>query len=254
MKDLTLLLTLVSMLSSSAFALSNELPKELRIARQEDYPPYIYEKDGELVGICTELVEAAFSLLGISVSYNEYPFSRMLKKAEWGQVDAVMMVFRTPEREEYLYYPDNSLFYEHNSFFVKKSTQITYSGKLEELRNYAIGIVFGFSYGEQFDNAAYIEKEVSANHELLLRKLRGNRFKVGLGNKHVVQFYADTIGFEDGIEFLEPNHFDKEPLYVAFTKKVPGYDKLAERFSQALDELKESGQYQQILAKYKIQQ
>lgn len=164
-----------------------------------------------------------------------------------------MMVFRTPEREEYLYYPDNSLLYEHNSFFIKKGTQITYSGNLEELKNHAIGVVLGFSYGEQFDNAAYIEKEVSANHELLLRKLRRNRFKVGLGNKHVVSFYADTIGFAHGIEFLEPNHFDEEPLYIAFTKKAPGYDKLAEQFSQALDKLKQSGQYQEILSKYNIQ-
>lgn len=254
MKYLIYLLAFIGAPFFGGFAYSYELPKELNIARQENYPPYIYEQDGNLTGICADLADAAFTMLGISVTYTEYPFARMLKKAEWGQVDAVMMVFKTPEREKYLHYPKNSLFYEHNSFFTKKDTPVIYSGELDDLKGYPIGVVLGFSYGEEFDNAKGIEKEVSVNHELLLRKLRGGRFEVGLGNKHVVSYYANMIGFANSIKFLEPNQFDKEPLFIAFSRKKSGYGKLAEEFSEAIRKLKESGQYQRILDKYNIKQ
>lgn len=243
---------LISWYCLRSFAVSYELPSHLNIARQENYPPYIYQENGDLVGVCIDLANAAFSTLGITVTYTEYPFVRMLKKAEWGQVDGVMMVFRTKEREDYLFYPEENLFYEHNSFFTKQTTVVNYFGQLESLAPYPIGVVLGFSYGEAFDQASFIKREQASNHELLLRQLRGGRFKVGLGNKYVVQFYADKIGFNDGITFLEPNVFDQEPLYLAFSKSKPEYEQLAIQFSLALEQIKASGEYDAILAKYNL--
>jgi len=258
MKKLFFIILLFCVILSTMFcfasvAISGEFPKQLNISRQEDYPPYIFEKDGKTVGICVELAEEALKLLGITVSYTQYPFLRMLNNGKKGKCDAVMLVFKTAERQEYLYYPENSLYYEENSFFTKRDSVIVYNGKLEDLKDYSVGVVTGFSYGDVFDNAAYIKRDMTPNNELLVKKIMGGRFDLGIGSKYVISYHAGKIGVLGEIKFLEPNLFDKNPLYIGFTKAKPDYDELAVKFSEAVDALKKTGHYQNILKKYNIE-
>ncbi len=97
--------------------------KCIHVGKQQDYPPYIFEIDGKTVGVCAELAEEAFARLGIDVIYTQYPFPRMLMYGKTGGVDAVMLVFKTSNREAYLYYPEHALSYEENVFFTKKGVK-----------------------------------------------------------------------------------------------------------------------------------
>ena len=234
-------------------SISHAMPKQLHIGKQQDYPPYIFEHDGKTVGICAELAEAAFQLLGISVTYTQYPFPRMLEYGKTGDVDAVMMVFKTPEREAYLYYPENALYYEENSFFTRKDTHISYTGKLEDLKEYTIGVIRGFSYGEEFDHASYLQRDETVNDELLVKKLLSDRFKIGVGSRYVISYYAEKMGVLNDITFLEPNLFDKNPLYIGFSKARPDNKDLVIKFSEAIETLKKTGEYQRILQKYNLE-
>lgn len=233
-------------------AISLASARQLHIGKQQDYPPYIYEHQGQTVGVCAELVEAAFAIMGVSVSYTQYPFPRMLEYGRLGRVDAVMMVFKTVEREGFLYYPDQPLLYEENAFFTKQNTQIAYSGELEELEQYTIGVINGFSYGEVFDNAKNLKKELSRNDKMLLKKLLANRFEVGVGNRYVINYHANKMNALDKIKFLQPNLFDRHPLYIGFSRAIAGNQGLTEQFSEAIKTLKETGQYQRILQKYNL--
>ena len=244
---------MISLLCCGSVSTSHALPKQLHIGKQQEYPPYIFEQDGKTVGICAEVAEAAFAVLGISVTYTQYPFSRMLAYGKSGCVDAVMMVFKTPEREVYLSYPEQALCYEENSFFVKKNSQISYFGNLEDFKSYAIGVVNGFSYGEIFDHATYLKKYLAPDDEHLLKMLLINRFKIGIGNKYVVSYHANNMGELDNITFLKPSMFERNPLYVGFSKARPEYEELTIKFSEALETLKKTGQYQRILQKYHVE-
>lgn len=246
-------MVIISLLCCGSVSTSHAFPKQLHIGKQQEYPPYIFEQDGKTVGICAELAEAAFAVLGISVTYTQYPFLRMLEYGKTGDVDAVMLVFKTPEREAYLSYPEQELFYEENSFFTKKDAQISYAGNLEDLKAYTIGVISGFSYGEMFDQATYLKKDFTLNDELLVKKLLVDRFKIGVGSKYVISYHAQKMGELENITFLEPNLFDKNPLYIGFSKARPGYEELTIKFSEALETLKRTGQYQRILQKYHVE-
>ncbi|MBQ1784867.1 MAG: transporter substrate-binding domain-containing protein [Gammaproteobacteria bacterium] len=226
------------------------VPTHIHIGKQQEYPPYIFEENGKTVGICAEFAEAAFARLGISVSYTQYPFARMLESGRSGRVDAVMLVFKTSERETFLYYPKYALHYEENAFFTRRPARISYSGALESLQGYRIGVVRGFSYGELFDSATFIDKDESLDDEALLRKLLHGRYQLAVGNKSVISYHAQQMGVIDDIEFLRPYLFERKPLYIGFSKANPENEELAIRFSEVLATLKHEGVYQRIVRKY----
>ncbi len=229
----------------------NAAPNELLIGVENaEYPPFYFTKDGKLTGICTDLVNEAASMLGMKTVYNDYPWKRMLNKAKFGEIDAVMPVFKTKERMVYLYYPESELTHEENVFFIKRGSGIKYKGDFRNLKPYEIGVVQGKSYGELFDRVNYFKKQTAVNGLIQMRQFKIGRFQVGIGNKDVVKNYASKQGILKNIIFLTPL-VTKEPLYIGFSKiKGP---KVAKRFSNAINKLKLTGKYQQILRKYNVE-
>lgn len=227
--------------------------KCIHVGKQQDYPPYIFEIDGKTVGVCAELAEEAFARLGIDVIYTQYPFPRMLMYGKTGGVDAVMLVFKTSNREAYLYYPEHALSYEENVFFTKKGVKISYSGNLEELNAYTVGVIRGFSYGDLFDHATFITRIEAIDDEMLLKLLLAGRYQVAVGCKSVISYHAEKMGVLDEITFLTPNLFDKNPLYIGFSKAKSENEELVIKFSEAIAELKKTGHYQRILEKYHLE-
>ncbi|HDO1314194.1 substrate-binding periplasmic protein [Aeromonas veronii] len=226
------------------------LPKSIVVGVQHDYPPYIYEENGEMKGISIELAEAAFSNIGISVSYKKYPFPRMLEYGRSGKVDAIMLVFKTPERESYLFFPEHDLYTEENFLVTRKNFQISYNGDLRTLRNHTVGVIRGFSYGDSFDQATFIKRDESLDDKMLLKKLLANRYDVAVGSKIAIIYQADRLSAKDDIVFLEPSLFEKKSLYIAFSKNVIENKALYIQFSSALEKLKESGEYEKTMEKY----
>ena len=226
-------------------------PARLSIAVQQNYPPFIYMVDGQIGGVCMDLAEAAFKRMGLSASYRQYPFARMLKMGKYAEADAVMMVFRTAEREAFLEYPSEVLCYEENSLFVRKDSRIRrYSGRLEEYQDQVFGVVNGFSYGNQFDEATYLKKEFSRDELQIIKKIMLGRLSIGVGNREVVSYYARQIGVLDGLHFLEPNLFLRKPLYIAFPKGKANSKEISESFSKALNQVKRSEEYKRILFRH----
>ncbi len=59
----------------------------------------------------------------------------------------------------------------------------------------------------------------------------------------------DTFSDEDAALFTHhPKHISKAPLHVLLSKKVPGMERMRDRFNEGLGMLQESGRYDQILA------
>lgn len=251
MKTLIGLFVVIALFLANITAV-HALPKHIHIGKQQDYPPYIFEVNGKTVGICAELAEAAFHRLGITVTYSQYPFPRMLKYGQTGDVDAVMLVFKTQEREKYLYFPDHALSYEENSFFTLKDFHISYSGNVNELKNHTVGVIRGFSYGHIFDNATFIKRIETADDEMLIKLLLASRYKIAVGCKSVINYHAEKNGIIDKITFLTPNLFSKKPLYIGFSKAIPENRELTIKFSEALSDILKTDTYHNILNKYNI--
>jgi polar amino acid transport system substrate-binding protein len=225
--------------------------KQIVIGTSTGYPPYYFQKDGKLVGLCIDIINYVAKEHGIKAIYQQYPWNRMLYNAKEGNVDAVMPLFKTKERGTYLYFPKQALAMEENRFFTWKQTKIQYSGDFHDLKPYKIGVVNNYSYGKIFDLVDYLLKEEALNDRSLLMKFKLKRFEVGIGNEYVVNFYARQLKLSNNIVFLKPS-VTKDPLYIGFSK-AKGHIDLIDKFSLTIAKLKQTERYQEILKYYDIQ-
>ncbi len=224
---------------------------EITIGISTGYPPYYYKKNGEFEGLCVDLVNQVAENLGVKIQYQEYPWKRLLGSAEKGLVDAIMPLFRTKEREEFLLFDDLGIASETNSFFALKDRNIEFDGRYEDLHGYKIGVVTEYSYGKIFDNYTEFNKVVTLNEQHLIQMFKHARFDVGIGNKSVILFYAKEENLIDEIIFFLPPVTD-DLLYIGFSKKRDN-DALYLKFSKALQEFKLTEEYTDLLKKYNIQ-
>ena len=224
------------------------LPDKIVVAYHEDFPPYCFEESGEVVGIFPEMVKKAAQIIGVKVQFEKFPWKRMLHSARIGEVDAIMPLAKAKERIDYLIYPPNGIALTEVSFFTDSDFVMNYSGDLNDLKPYIIGVVQDYDYGEEFENATYLQKDYSPSDEVLVEKLIRGRIRVLLAPDRVVQYYAGKLGAAKKIKPLPPV-FVRKILYLAFSR-AKGHQELSDRFSKAIETLGKEGVHYDILKKY----
>lgn len=212
------------------------------------YPPYYYYQDDQAAGICIDVLNQVAQDLDLEITYKTYPWKRLLVSAEQGQVDAIMPLFRTKEREKFLYFDGLDIAPETTSFFTLKGSGINYDGNFNSLVPYTIGVVDNYSYGQLFDQYDNFQKIVTRNDAHHIEMFKFKRFKVGVANRGVAIFYARQQGIADTIQFLAPP-VSQEPLYIGFSKKR-GHKQLAKKVAASLKKIRNSALYNTILERY----
>lgn len=94
-----LLLSIASLVGGVAQAQEAALP-QIESGCEIDYPPFcIVHEDGLADGFSVELFAAALSKMGTEVSFRTGPWAEVRVWLERGEIDALPLVGRTPERE-----------------------------------------------------------------------------------------------------------------------------------------------------------
>jgi len=236
-------------LMGAGYWLQGELPKPLVIGYHEDFPPYFFEKEGGISGIFPVIINEVATKMNIKVRYKKFPWKRMINNAKIGELDAVIPLFKTKERQKFLCFPDNGIAVGECSLFTLNDTNVQYNGKLRDLRSRSIGCVEGYWYGEEFDRAEYFRKEKSPSDEALLDMLLNRRFEAGVSAESVILHYAKKRGVEKKITIQKPP-FMRGILYIGFSKNKKYCNELKKKFSDAIQELKKNGKHREILKKY----
>lgn len=214
----------------------------------ETYPPYEYFENNNAIGLDAEIVRNVMNNLKVNVVFEEYNWDRCLKMVETGEANGIISLFKTKEREVFLYYPTTELSYEENVLFTYKGSNIKFDGDLKKLKDYTVSIVSGYAYGGGFDEATYIKKEEEEDNETVINKVVNKRTPLGVGNILVITFLAKKMGVLDKIEFLKPS-LSKDPLYIGFSKKSVKED-FVKKFSEELIKFKKTKTYTDLLKKY----
>lgn len=221
-------------------------------ASSEDYPPYEYMEHGEFKGLDIEIIRAVSKRLGITANIQFLPWSRAMQNVKMGRDDAIFPVFKTKEREKFLYYPSENISSEKNVLIVKYDSNKS-AKSIEDIRGWRIGVAADNSYGEEFDNFTEIIRDTSVNNDALIKKLKGKkRLDAIIMNELVFDMVVKQKGYEGWFRKLEyvPN---EAGLYIAFSKeKGESSKKLAEQFGSTLKQLKKEGVIQKILDKYLV--
>ena len=222
---------------------------QLHIGLGPGYPPfYFFDENKQPTGICVDIVNQVAQSMNITVQYDIYPWKRMLKHGKEGKVDAVMPLFETDEREQFLTFPETGLIDEANSFFTSSSNTIKYSGKLTDVINHKIGVIDKYSYGNKFDNTDFTDKTIVKDTEQLILLVQHKRVEVGLGNSKVVTYYAKKMDAADKINFLSPP-VTINPLFIGFSKKRVD-QAFVNQFNKQLQKLKTTKAYADIIQAY----
>ncbi len=150
-----IILMFLVLCASKTFSAEN---KVLVVGVSTGYPPYYYTENGKLIGVCIELVDMVGEALGIEIAYQEFPWKRLLASARGGQVDAIMPLFKTREREEFLYFDNLSIALETNVLFTWQDNTLQYNGDFSSIKPYRIGVIADYSYGKRFNDMFFPHK------------------------------------------------------------------------------------------------
>ena len=121
------------------------LSEELRFG-YENYPPLTYEENGQPQGISIDLVREASRRLGFIPVFVNRPFARLLNEVQHGDIDCVMDVYKSPEREVYLYYPTSFVNPDQILLYVNSASGLDIRS-FNDVGERKVGVVRGYFYG-----------------------------------------------------------------------------------------------------------
>ena len=79
---------------------SSANPISVRIAHQNDFPPFIYIKDGKSVGLLVDILNAAARREGLEIVFVSVPFAQVHGTLTDGKADAIVPLAITPDRRK----------------------------------------------------------------------------------------------------------------------------------------------------------
>lgn len=119
-----------------------------------DYPPYHWAEGGRIVGASVALTGRILDELGVPWEARHVgPWPRVLKSAEYGQIDLIVSLKPTPEREAYLQFTRSPAFPNPMAVFSAKARPLKFNS-LQDLVGQRGGRTAGDRFGDVFDRFA----------------------------------------------------------------------------------------------------
>lgn len=196
--------------------------------------------------------------MGHDVVMQIVPWKRALHMVEHGEADAIFNAVRTPEREVYLYFPDEVLLLEQTVGFKRNGARVELAADMSGAEKIQLGVGSGFRYGPAIDAALQRKKfarvESAQTIEKNIEKLLADRINVFLADRLPAEHSMDQLGVQDKIELLlddkgMPIIFGASKSYLAFSR-VTTIEAFAHQFSSVLLQMKQDGTYQKIVERY----
>ncbi|WP_323968272.1 substrate-binding periplasmic protein [Aeromonas veronii] len=224
-----------------------------------DWQPFSYRNEQQqLRGLDVELLNAIFLRAGYQAKFNEMPWARVLHELKFGTVQLTMSANITAERQQYARF-SHPYREEETAIIIRRQDAERWRGitTLEQLintPNFHIGVLKGFDYGTTF-------RQLMARPELqprlqmrlrldqLLKMLQGGRIQGFILDPHGLQGWQDKDEAQDQLHTLL--RIEVTQVHLMLSKESTTEAQL-QRINQAIDQLKQSPDYQQILDRYQF--
>jgi polar amino acid transport system substrate-binding protein len=214
-------------------------------------PPYVYEEDGKIVGMDTEVLTRFLRARGIAPQFRTAPWKRALTEAQQGRVHGIFSLFKSEERDRFLYYPETPVNSVRTVVIGRKADNLAIKG-LEDLKGLRVGVLHAYKYGPEFDNFPGLNKLYCRDKRELITLLDRERVTVAMDSADVFNFKVKEFGF-DRSKFEILHQVRENPVYVAFSKAGLGERgrRFAAEFGSFVQELEESGELDKIRSPYR---
>ena len=220
----------------------------------EVYPPYNFvDKNNNVTGQSTEIVQAILEKTGMQANIEVMPLSQGLTLAEKGPGVVIYSLNRTPQRENLFKWVGPIGYYEQ-AFYAKKGSTVVVS-QLEDAKKVTkIGVYKGDAGAQFLASQGFTNLDESLTDSEALKKLMDGIVQLWLGNKDGLAITAAQAGVNPDDLVMMPTVVIRADLYIAFSKDVP--DSTVKAWQGALDALKQEKDiddktvYEKIMAKY----
>ncbi|SHK47287.1 polar amino acid transport system substrate-binding protein [Desulfatibacillum alkenivorans DSM 16219] len=246
-----LLLAVVILLTLMGIGLAGDLKTRLTTL---EWPPYISQNiDGQ--GYVAEVVKGAFKEAGYSdASFVFLEWTETVRLAQVGKADGYFPEYYSATLEKDFEFSDAM---PGGALVLAKLKEVSlaYTGKVEELKPFKLGVVAGYINTEEIDSADYLTKVEAESDSVNLKNLFSKKVDVIV----IDQLVADMLlseglfsKFAGKVEILAPV-LEVKPLYVAFSKSSPNMPGVKDDFNKGLASLAASGKMDAILKKHGLE-
>jgi polar amino acid transport system substrate-binding protein len=208
-------------------------------------PPFMSAVAGQAVGLYPKIIAEAFQLVGQDVQIVAKPWKRCLMDLDRGHA-GVGGIYKNAERLQ-KYDFSEPLFVEKMAVYFNRTEHFEFTG-VPSLFGKRIGVLRGWSYGDEFDQAVR-EGKVSVEE---VNSDAQNFAKLALGRVDVILAIAE-VGTALGKDGRYPTITQSEqylfesPTFLAFNKTTKQRELLA-TFNRSIDAMAISGKLAQIIS------
>ena len=221
--------------------------ERLVLAADPDYPPMHWYDGTTMQGASIAIAKHILDDLKIPYEVRYLgPFPRVMAAAERGDVDMVVTLKKTPEREVFLLYPKTAALANPVAVFVSRERSLDFKTRAD-LIGLKGGITRGNVFGDGFDD--YMKQNLSIEEA---NSPENNFSKLGAGrlDYFITGYYAGMaylLKRGDEARFVAKSPFLVEtPNYLALTRKGHCANKL-EAIDTRLTALKKSGVLDELI-------
>ncbi|WP_259780767.1 substrate-binding periplasmic protein [Aestuariispira ectoiniformans] len=243
----------LSLLSTQA---RSDCGRVYSMAHSGDYVPYQYkDKDGSLVGLDVDIVQAVMVTMGCGLELREIPPKRAQRLLATGGLDLMAAASLTPQRQDFAYfsrpYRDERvvMFVSQGRYSTLKD--LTLADAVDQGYRIAAGVGgwYGPEYGNLKDRAlkAGVLKLNSSTAQRI-RMLLAHRVDIVVADLYVGYHHAILEGKAADITEL-PHVLNSDPVHFMLSRKTNTADQV-EAFNKALSKVLMSESYRGLIRKY----
>jgi ABC-type amino acid transport substrate-binding protein len=222
----------------------------------EVYPPFNFvDKNNNVTGQSTDIVQAIMQKTGAQANIEVMPLSQGLAIAEKGPNVAIYSLNRTPQREDLFKWVGPIGYYEQAFYAKKGSTAAAMAiNKLEDAKNVKVGVYKGDAGAQFLASQGFTNLDYSLTDPDALKRLMDGTDQLWLGNKNGLVVTAEEAGVDPNDLVEMPVVAIQADLYIAFSKDTP--DSTVGAWQKALDAFKTEKDidnktaYEKIMAKW----
>lgn len=223
--------------------------------RLANFAPYSFKNpNGTWDGIDYQIAKTLSSEIGCSMKIIEAPFGRSFKLLETGQIDFMMQLAKTKERQKYLFFI-GPLYIEEMRIATRNDTSLRINS-LKDIENIKgkIAIQRGAFISKQFEHELNTNKKFRQNimvlttaHGLIEMLVTDRVTGLVIEDKSLRNSINSNPKFKEIT--IQPIKLNQEPLFVGFSKKrtPTGAHK---KLESAYLKLVSNGQIEKIISQY----
>lgn len=239
-----IIITFFLLIVGTAYCFAGE---PVQIAVDQSNPPFMYESGGKAAGLYPELMSTVFQKMGIPVDIHALPWKRALNEADSGKM-GIAGIYKTDERSKKYDY-SQEIFKEKLMLFVSEKKKFPYQN-INDLKGKSIGIILGWSYGDEFDaalKAGLFKGDTTNNDDTNFKKLMTDRIdcllaieESGKSNSEK-NYQGKAIGLNPPVAI--------NPTYLIFGKNA-NQTELLSKFNATLKVMMENGSYEEFIRSF----